>query len=47
MNKFDKSYWEEKYKKNKTGWDIGYISTPIKTYIDQLKNKNVSILSSK
>ncbi|WP_298366941.1 SAM-dependent methyltransferase [uncultured Lutibacter sp.] len=44
MNKFDKSYWEEKYKKNKTGWDIGYISTPIKTYIDQLKNKNVSIL---
>ena len=44
MNKIDKSYWEEKYKKNKTGWDIGYISTPIKTYIDQLKNKNVSIL---
>lgn len=44
MNKFDKQYWESKYDKNKTGWDVGYISTPIKTYIDQLKNKELKVL---
>jgi len=42
--KFDKTYWENKYKENKTGWDIGYVSTPIKAYIDQLKDKKISIL---
>lgn len=41
---FDKDYWENKYLKNKTGWDIGYISTPIKEYINQLEDKNCSIL---
>ncbi len=40
----DKSYWEEKYTNNSTGWNIGYISTPIKEYIDQLNNKNIKIL---
>ena len=39
----DKEYWEHKYENNKTGWDIGYISTPIKNYIDQLKNKNLKL----
>jgi len=38
------AYWTERYKENKTGWDIGYPSTPIKEYIDQLTNKNISIL---
>lgn len=44
MNKFDKNFWEERYRNNKTGWNIGYISTPIKTYIDQLTNKDIKIL---
>ncbi|SDW93865.1 Thiopurine S-methyltransferase (TPMT) [Lutibacter oricola] len=44
MTKFDKTYWDTKYRNNKTGWDIGYISTPIKTYIDQISEKNKSIL---
>lgn len=44
MNKFDKSFWEHKYELNKTGWNIGYISTPIKEYIDQLTDKNLKIL---
>ena len=46
MNKTDlhKDYWEAKYKNNTTGWDIGYIATPIKEYIDQLKNKQLKIL---
>lgn len=44
VNRFDKKYWEQKYVNNKTGWDIGHISTPIKNYIDQLENKELRIL---
>lgn len=42
--KFDKSYWEEKFINNETGWDIGYASTPLKEYFEQLTNKNLKIL---
>ena len=38
------NYWTKRYLDKKTGWDIGYPSTPIKMYIDQLTNKNISIL---
>lgn len=41
---FDKSYWEEKFSENETGWDIGYVSTPLKEYFDQLTNKDLKIL---
>jgi len=44
MNKFDFTYWNNKYKNNTTGWDLGQISTPIKTYFDQIENKDISIL---
>lgn len=44
MNKLNKDFWEERYRNNKTGWNIGYISTPIKDYIDQLTDKNLKIL---
>ncbi len=37
-------YWNEQYKKEEIGWDIGFISTPLKTYIDQLDRKDISIL---
>ena len=30
--------------RNKIGWDIGEISTPLKTYIDQLTDKELHIL---
>jgi len=43
-DKFSHKYWEEKYQKNTTGWNIGYPSTPIKTYIDQIKDKSIKIL---
>lgn len=43
-NKFDKAYWDLRYKENKTGWNIGYASPPIKEYIKQLKDKSISIL---
>jgi len=41
---FDKEYWNEQYLKGKTVWDIGYVSTPLKEYFDQLTNKEVRIL---
>ncbi len=43
-NKLDKVFWEGRYTNNTTGWDLLTISSPIKTYIDQLKNKNQHIL---
>lgn len=44
MKKFSSSYWNEHYLQNRTGWDIGYISTPIKEYIDQLDDRQMRIL---
>lgn len=40
----NKNYWEERYQKNETGWDVGEISTPLKEYIDQLTDKSTKIL---
>ncbi|MAP80775.1 MAG: SAM-dependent methyltransferase [Aequorivita sp.] len=42
--KDEKTFWDTKYRNNDTGWDIGYVSTPIKEYIDQLTDKTVKIL---
>lgn len=39
-----KQYWTDRYQNNNTGWDIGYPSTPIKAYIDQLEDKDIKIL---
>lgn len=38
------SYWESRYEAADTGWNIGRISTPVKEYLDQLKNKDLRIL---
>lgn len=40
----DEEFWDSRYKSKQTGWDIGYISTPLKEYFDQLTNKNLKIL---
>jgi len=37
-------YWSDRYRNERTGWDIGYASTPLKEYFDQLSNKELSIL---
>ncbi|NII25783.1 methyltransferase [Pseudoflavitalea sp. X16] len=37
-------YWDERYQTEQTSWDIGYISTPLKAYFDQLTNKYLAIL---
>lgn len=44
MGDFNREYWDNRYCENETPWDIGYVSTPIKTYIDQLKDKSAKIL---
>lgn len=40
----DQDFWSEKYQTNQLGWDIGGVSPPLKAYIDQLEDKNISIL---
>ncbi|QXP63460.1 methyltransferase domain-containing protein [Polaribacter sp. HaHaR_3_91] len=37
-------FWENKYQTNKIGWDLGAVSPPLKTYFDQLTNKDLKIL---
>ncbi|ARV16887.1 methyltransferase domain-containing protein [Polaribacter sp. SA4-12] len=37
-------FWENKYKANNIGWDLGEVSPPLKTYFDQLTNKDLKIL---
>ncbi|AMA49791.1 MULTISPECIES: class I SAM-dependent methyltransferase [Flavobacterium] len=38
------NYWENRYQNNEIGWDVGYITQPLKEYIDQLTNKDLKIL---
>ena len=42
--KNEQRYWTRRYQDQSTGWDIGYPSTPLKEYIDQLKDKTMSIM---
>ena len=45
MQKNDQQhYWTQRYQEENTGWDIGYPSTPLKEYVDQLEDKNITIL---
>ena len=37
-------FWDNRYKVKDIGWDLGEISSPLKTYIDQLSDKNLKIL---
>lgn len=38
------TFWENKYQTQATGWDLGNISPPLKSFINTLENKNVAIL---
>lgn len=44
MVTLNKNFWEDRYANQTTGWDLGGISTPLKTYFNQLKNKDLKIL---
>jgi methyl halide transferase len=38
------NYWNNRYLNNDFGWDVGEVSQPLKTYFDQLTNKELTIL---
>ena len=40
----DAQYWEDRYRNNKTGWDMQQVSPPLKAYLDQIQNKDIKIL---
>lgn len=52
MNRTDKqkenqeleSFWSQRYVDQRTGWDLGQVSEPIRSYVDQLTNKRVKVL---
>jgi len=37
-------FWNNKYKNNKIGWDLGEVSPALKGYFNQLENKDIKIL---
>jgi len=39
-----RKFWDQRYQNQAAGWDIGFPSTPLKTYIDQIINKDLRIL---
>jgi SAM-dependent methyltransferase len=43
-NELIADYWDDRYKKQQTGWDLGISSPPLTAYFDQLVDKNISIL---
>jgi len=44
MITLNSEFWNKRYLDRETGWDIGYVSTPIKEYFKQVKNKELKIL---
>jgi SAM-dependent methyltransferase len=40
----DSEYWNDRYLNHDFEWDIGYVSTPLKNYIDVLTDKDLKIL---
>ncbi|MBI3518449.1 MAG: methyltransferase domain-containing protein [Bacteroidetes bacterium] len=44
MNNLTDNYWNNRYETNDFGWDVGEVSLPLKTYIEQLHHKNLTIL---
>ena len=35
--------WDNRYKNQDIGWDLGKISSPLKAYFNQLNNKDLKI----
>jgi copper chaperone CopZ len=38
------NFWDKQYQNNETGWDLKGVSPPIKSYVDTLSDKHISIL---
>lgn len=39
-----KQFWDKRYEDSNIGWDLGQVSPPLKSYLDQLKDKSIHIL---
>ena len=44
MENLSDEFWNNRYKTNDFGWDIGDVSEPLKKYIEQLDTKELKIL---
>ncbi|MDX1653074.1 MAG: methyltransferase [Brumimicrobium sp.] len=44
MSRLNAVFWDERYKNNQTGWDLGEVSPPLGDYFDTLWDKSLSIL---
>lgn len=44
MIQLNKEFWTSRYLSGHLGWDAGEITTPLKSYIDQITNKELKIL---
>ncbi len=44
MQQLNAEYWEQRHQKNDTPWHLKDVSQPLATYIDQIGNKNISVL---
>lgn len=44
MKKLEAHYWNQQYKDQRSGWDIGYASPAIIAYFQQIPNKQACIL---
>lgn len=44
IDKLDENYWSQRYQNQHTEWDLGYVSPPLQYYIEQITNKNLTIL---
>ncbi len=42
--KLDNHYWNERYKEQQTGWDLGIASPPLVDFFSTLTDKNLAIL---
>lgn len=40
----EKEFWDKRWEEGNTGWDMGSVSPPLKSYFEQLNNKDISIL---
>ncbi|TXD81958.1 methyltransferase domain-containing protein [Subsaximicrobium wynnwilliamsii] len=44
MEDLSENYWDQRYKNQNMGWDLGTVSPPLKAFIDQLEDTSLRIL---
>ncbi|MFT5886399.1 MAG: SAM-dependent methyltransferase [Arcticibacterium sp.] len=44
MSELNDAFWSNRYTSLTTGWDLGEISSPLKAYLDQIEDRDMSIL---